>query len=90
MNGNDVHMTGVAMSLSPALRPCSPASSEGHGRSFAAQVAGFVENRVLAPLALHFERARLREELVALDHRELKDIGISDIDTFVAGWRRHD
>lgn len=76
------------MPLSPALRPCSPTSTEGQGRSFAAQAAGFVENRILAPLALHFERIRLREELVALDHRELKDLGISDVDTFVAGWRR--
>ncbi|KIL98343.1 hypothetical protein CCC_03626 [Paramagnetospirillum magnetotacticum MS-1] len=46
-----------------------------------------LESRVMAPLSLHLERARLRDELASLDHRELKDIGISNIDSFVAGWR---
>ncbi|WP_096702038.1 DUF1127 domain-containing protein [Magnetospirillum sp. 15-1] len=77
------------MSLSPTVRPCAPHSSaEGHGRTLLGLAADFLDSRIVAPLALHFERARLRDELVGLDHRELKDIGISDVDTFVAGWRR--
>ncbi|MBI3446752.1 MAG: DUF1127 domain-containing protein [Magnetospirillum sp.] len=31
-------------------------------------------------------RAQLRQELDSLDHRELKDIGITDVETFIAGW----
>ena len=42
---------------------------------------------LLRPLAERHERAMLHAELSALDHRERKDIGITDLDTFVAGWR---
>ncbi len=74
------------MSLSPAVQPCAPHSTvESHG--LLSLAARFFDSRVIAPLAAHFERVRLRDELSALDHRELKDIGISDLDSFVAGWR---
>ncbi len=76
------------MSLSPTVRPCAPHSTaEGHGRTLLGLAASFLDSRIVAPLALHLERARLRDELAVLDHRELKDIGVTDIDTFVAGWR---
>lgn len=42
--------------------------------------------RLIAPVALHVERLRLREELAGLDHRELRDLGISDLETFLVGW----
>lgn len=74
------------MSLSPTFRSCAP-TPVSEGRTFLGLVAGFLDSRIAAPLALRLERARLRDELSALDHRELKDIGISDIDSFVAGWR---
>lgn len=76
------------MSLSPTVRPCAPHSTaEGHGRTLLGLAASFLDSRIVASLALHLERARLRDELAVLDHRELKDIGVTDIDTFVAGWR---
>lgn len=74
------------MSLSPTVRPCTP-SPVSEGRTLLGLAASFLDSRIVAPLALHLERARLRDELAGLDHRELKDIGISDIDSFVAGWR---
>ncbi|EME67996.1 hypothetical protein H261_20664 [Paramagnetospirillum caucaseum] len=73
------------MSLSPTIRPCSP-SPASDGRSLLGLAVDFLDSRIVAPLAVHFERARLREELYGLDHRELKDIGVYDIDSFVAGW----
>lgn len=74
------------MSLSPTLQPSAPAQVSA-GRTLLGRVAGFLDSRIVAPLALHLERARLRDELAELDHRELKDIGVSDIDSFVAKWR---
>lgn len=74
------------MSLSPTLRPCA-SSPVSEGRTLLGLVASVLDSRLLAPLALRLERARLRDELAGLDHRELKDIGISDVDSFVAGWR---
>lgn len=74
------------MSLSPTVRPCA-SSPLSEGRTLLGLAAGFLGRRIVAPLALRFERARLRDELVELDHRELKDIGISNVDSFVAGWR---
>ncbi|BAE51554.1 hypothetical protein amb2750 [Paramagnetospirillum magneticum AMB-1] len=75
------------MSLSPTVQPCAPAPVSD-GRSVLGLIAELVDSRIIAPLARHMERARLRDELVELDHRELKDIGVSDVDSFVAGWRR--
>ena len=46
-----------------------------------------VLNALLRPLVERHQRAMLHAELSALDHRERKDIGIADLDTFVAGWR---
>lgn len=74
------------MSLSPTVRSCAP-SPVSEGRTLLGLAAGFLDSRIVAPLALRLERSRLRDELVELDHRELKDIGISDVDSFVAGWR---
>ncbi|ARJ65763.1 hypothetical protein WV31_08885 [Magnetospirillum sp. ME-1] len=74
------------MSLSPTIRPCA-SSSGSEGRSLLGLAASFLDRRIVAPLALRFERTRLRDELAGLDHRELKDIGITDVDSFVAGWR---
>ncbi|WP_041041569.1 DUF1127 domain-containing protein [Paramagnetospirillum magnetotacticum] len=74
------------MSLSPTIQPCAPAPASD-GRSVLGTILEILESRVMAPLSLHLERARLRDELASLDHRELKDIGISNIDSFVAGWR---
>jgi uncharacterized protein YjiS (DUF1127 family) len=74
------------MPLSPTLRPCAP-TPISDGRSFLGLMAEFLDSRIVAPLALHMERERLRGELATLDRRELKDIGISHIDSFVAGWR---
>lgn len=75
------------MSLSPTFRPAaSHDSRDGHSHSLLGWAAGTLDRLVVAPLVLHIERMRLRHELVKLDHRELKDIGISHIDSFVAGW----
>ncbi len=75
------------MSLSPTFRPAAPhGSMEGQGRSLLAWAADTLDRLVIAPLALRLERMRLRDELAGLDHRELKDIGISHIDSFVANW----
>lgn len=75
------------MSLSPTFRPVAPHGSlEGQGHSLSGWALKALDRWILLPLALRSERTRLREELAGLDHRELKDIGISHIDTFVAGW----
>ncbi len=75
------------MSLSPTIRPAAPHGSiEGHGRSLLGLVADTLDRMIVVPLALHLERMRLRDELADLDPRELKDIGVSHIDSFVAGW----
>lgn len=72
----------VSHSVNPGI-----AGAVSRAGSLLHRVMDGVTTHVVAPVTLHVERLRLREELVALDHRELKDIGISDLDTFVAGWR---
>lgn len=64
------------MSLSPTYGPSV---------STPIPLAGFWR-RLGDAVALAHARAKLREELAVLDHRELKDIGVTDLDTFVAGW----
>lgn len=76
------------MSLSPTYGPYAsgPASLARH-RNPLQRLGDAVLNSVIRPLALIRDRAKLREELAVLDHRERKDLGISDLDTFIAGWR---
>lgn len=72
-----------AMPLSPTVGPAS--ISHAAAALLHRLVDGAVA-RLVAPVALHVERLRLREELSGLDHRELKDLGISDLETFLVGW----
>jgi hypothetical protein len=74
------------MPISPTLGSGSPAA-EGHGHGILGAVTGFLDAHIVAPIALQLERARLRDELTRLDHRELKDLNISDPVSFADRWR---
>lgn len=73
------------MPLSPTL---GPAAASHAAASLLHRLLDGAVARFVAPIALHVERLRLREELTGLDHRELKDLGISDLETFLVGWPR--
>lgn len=69
------------MPLSSTLR-----SSAG-GRGLVGAIAAYWDLHVAVPLAEHRKRIRLNEELSQLDHRELKDLGISDPVSYADRWR---
>lgn len=82
--------------LSPAMRPCSPGPVCGPApvprlprKSGWQRVGDFLDRNVVAPIRCWRERETLYAELCRLDHRERKDLGISegDIPMLVAGWK---
>lgn len=78
------------MSLSPTFSPCAPSPSPSlrHEGGLGRLLAGFVADRLVRPLEVHFARQALRAQLKELDYRELRDLGISEhgIDGFVSTW----
>lgn len=85
--------------LSPAMRPCSPSPVCGPApiprlprQSGWNAVRSFLDSHIAKPVRCWRERERLYAELCHLDHREMKDMALSegDIPALVAGWRpRH-
>lgn len=71
----------------PLSSTASPGSVSHGDASLLHRLVDGAVTRLIAPIARHVERMRLREELAGLDRRELKDLGISDLETFLVGWK---
>lgn|GEM_PF-6276916 len=83
------------MSYSPALGPCAPAPVCGpspvprrQSRSLLQQALTMVDEAVLQPWRVRVARDRLLSEMSRMDHRELKDMNLSEdeVPYFVASW----
>jgi uncharacterized protein YjiS (DUF1127 family) len=84
------------MSYSPVFGPCTPAPVCGPSpvprmppRSLLRRLGEVLDARVVMRLRVWHARNRLQEAMSGLDHRDLKDIGLSshDVAAFVAGWQ---
>lgn len=84
------------MPFSPMMQPCSPNPVCGPApvprlpaQSPFARLAGFVRARLVKPVCDWRARERLYQEMSSLDHRELRDLGLTeyDVDSFVRSWR---
>lgn len=84
------------MSLSPAFGPCapnpvcrpSPVPSRNNA-SLWQQALAFVDGALVRPVRDRIARDRLQSEMSRLDHRELKDLGLSEdeVPYFVSQWK---
>ncbi|CAA7616062.1 conserved hypothetical protein [Magnetospirillum sp. LM-5] len=84
------------MSLSPAFGPCAPNPVCGPSpvprrpaTSLWQQAVSFLEDTVVRPVQDRIARDRLQSEMAGLDHRELKDLGLSEdeVPYFVNQWK---
>ncbi len=84
------------MSLSPALGPCAPHPvcrpapvPRRPEASLSERVGRWLDDHLRRPFCTWRARERLWAEMVNMDHRELRDLGLDrhDVAAFVASWQ---